>query len=271
MIGDKRFFQEFFDGQIVKPETKAFKLFKILLVSIVSVAGLLLFMLKVCGWPELLLLITGLIWNVFTSLDKKLSIPLSIVVALLHFFIAAKFKLYAIAFIYIAVYLPLQLIATSKDYSEGNFVQIKKKIADINMIVFYLIVIAMFEVLALIDTNIGANLVVFDSLSATLLVCSAILRNERYSEYYAMRIFAIIASILLWVLVLMNYSVGTAVVLIMLYASYLVYDLVNCIVQHKTYLNQYMLQVKKHDQIENKPLIQKKLVAYKKSKPAKID
>ena len=40
MINDYRFFQEFFDGQIVKEESDRYKLFKIMLISCFSAAGL---------------------------------------------------------------------------------------------------------------------------------------------------------------------------------------------------------------------------------------
>ena len=40
MIGEYRFFQEFFDGQIIQEETDSYKMFKIVLFSLFSALGL---------------------------------------------------------------------------------------------------------------------------------------------------------------------------------------------------------------------------------------
>ena len=95
VIGEYRFFQDFFDGQIVKGESERFKLFKVLLFSIVSTIGLFLTFMGVFGYAELILLMLGIIWNVFSGLGKKVSYLISIVVALIYAFFCINFRIYA--------------------------------------------------------------------------------------------------------------------------------------------------------------------------------
>ncbi len=269
MIGEYRFFQEFFDGQIVQEESEKYKLFKILLFSCFSAAGLFFVFIELCNIAEFLLLELGLIWNIYSKLDNKISIFLGVCVGLLYFFFASNFALYSNCLVYIACYIPLQLIATTKDYSEGNFIQIKKKITDYNRILFFMFMIALFIFFWLFDASSGADFVVFDALTATLLVCSAILRNERYAEYYVFRIVALASSILLWILVIMEYgSLGTLAIILM-YSAYLIYDVVTYFVQHATYVNEYMIQVEKYEKIQDQLEIQEKLETYNKSKETK--
>ena len=74
MIGEYRFFQEFFDGQIVKEETERYKLFKIMLFSIFSAFGLFCVFAGFCGVVEFVLLELGMLWNIYSNIDKKISI-----------------------------------------------------------------------------------------------------------------------------------------------------------------------------------------------------
>lgn len=262
VIGEYRFFQDFFDGQIVKGESERFKLFKVLLFSIVSTIGLFLTFMGVFGYAELILLMLGIIWNVFSGLGKKVSYLISIVVALIYAFFCINFRIYANALIYLACYIPLQLIATTKDYEDGDFVQIKKRITDYNKILLVLFFITLFVVMLFFDILTGSRFIVFDGISATLLVCSALLRNERYFEYYIFRFFALFATILLWVLVLVEYSNTSAVAIIMMYASYLIFDIVSLIVENKTYINEYMIQQEKYQKIEDQLMVTEKLKVY---------
>ena len=78
MIGEYRFFQEFFDGQIIKEDTDGYKMFKVLLFSFASVIGLFLVLAGFCNAAEFLLLELGMIWNFYTK----------------HFITTIKFTLY---------------------------------------------------------------------------------------------------------------------------------------------------------------------------------
>lgn len=266
MIGEYRFFQEFFDGQIVKQESEKYKMFKLVLFSSFSVLGLFFVFAGICNIAEFLLLELGMLWNIYTGISKKISIALGVVVAFIYFFFTCNFAIYANGLVYISCYIPLQLIACAKDYSEGDFVQIRKKINDSNRILFFIFIMYLFIALLLFDVSLGARFEVFDALSATLLVCSAILRNERYNEYYLFRISAIICSILLWILVAVEYSYTGALLILLMYVSYLIFDVVNYFVQTKTYVNQYMVVCKEYENEENKIKVEDKLKVYKKSK-----
>ena len=51
--------------------------------------------------------------------------------------------------------------------------------------------------------------------------------------------------------------------------SYLIFDSVTCVYQHKTYINEYMIQESKYQEIEKAELIEQKLGVYKKFKETK--
>ena len=270
MIGEYRFFQEFFDGQIVKEESEKYKLFKIMLISVFLVVGLFFVFNGWCGIFPFLLLALGMIWNFYLKLDSRISFLLSIVVSFIYFYISCIYRVYANGLIYIALYIPFQLIANSKDYSEGDFVQIKKKITDLNKILFMVFCVLLFVVLFLVDYDFGARFILFDVFSATLLVCSALLRNERYFEYYIFRIVALISSIILWILVSVEYNSFETIVVVLMYSSYLIFDISQLIVQNKSYVNQYMLQVQMHEKQEDEKLVKVKLKEYEKINDGEI-
>lgn len=266
MIGEYRFFQDFFDGQIVKKETLAMKIFKISLFAAFTITAIVLLSLSYINWIGFALLELGMIWNLFLGLKNKFSIVLAVAVAFLYFVFTAIYGLYANALVYIACYIPFQLIASiTKDYSEGDFVQIRKKMTDYNKILFVMVFGILFVALSLFDVGYGSRFVAFDGLSATLLVCSAVLRNERYLEYYIFRFVALVTSIYLWISVAIEFGATIVIPIIMMYAAYFIFDAVSVIWQHKTYINEYMIESKKYKEIENSKKVKEKLEVYKKA------
>lgn len=270
MIGEYRFFQEFFDGQIVQEETDNYKMLKIILFSVFSAVGLFLVFVGICNVAELLLLELGMIWNIYSGINRKLSLALGVAVGFIYFFFASNFNVYANALIYVAIYIPLQMVAISKDYTEGSFVQIKKKITDYNKILFFTFLVLLFIVFLMFDGAMGSRFVVFDSLSATLLVCAAILRNERYSEYYIFRISALLASILLWILIAIEYNYTGALLILFMYVSYLIYDLSDLVYQHLTYKSQYTVEMEKYEKAMAEEIVDEKLKVYNKLKDSDV-
>lgn len=262
MINDYRFFQDFYDGQIVREESDNFKMFKILLFSVMSAIGLFMALMGICNYAELILLVVGMVWNFYTELNKKISILFAGIVGLIYFFFATNFNIFATALIYIAVYIPLQLIAMSREYEEGSFVQIRKRMNEYNTLLFFIFMVVLFVVLFLFDESVGARFVVFDSISATLLVCSAVLRNERYNEYFIFRIFALLSNIVLWVLVIDEYQYNGSFLILMMYVSYLIFDVGTYIYQNLTYENQYSLVQKQYIKVEEDKVIEEKLKVY---------
>lgn len=268
MIGEYKFFQEFFDGQIVKEESDRYKLFKLLLFSCFSAAGLFLVLAEFCNWTEFILLELGMFWNIYSNIDKKISLLLCVAVSLLYFFFAANFEVYSNGLIYIAAYIPLQMMALSKDYSEGSFVQLKKKISDYNKILFIMFFVGLLVVLSLFNYGVNGKFTLYDGIAAALLVCSAVLRNERYFEYYVFRIFALVMSLILWIMVAAEFGTTGTLCIIFMYLSYLIFDVVTFFYQSQTYVNQYMLQEEWQTKMENEKIISHKLKKYK-SKEAK--
>ena len=262
MIGEYRFFQEYFDGQIVKEESEKYKLFKILLFSCFSAVGLFFVFAEFCNWAEFVLLEVCMIWNIYSNIDKKISMILCLIVSLLYFFFASNFDVYSNGLIYIAAYIPLQMMALSKDYSEGSFVQIKKKITDYNKILFVMFFVGIFVVLSLFNYGVNGKYTLLDGLSASLLVCSAVLRNERYYEYYVFRIFALASSLVLWVSIASRYGTVGTLAIICMYLAYLIFDVVNFFYQSKTYVNQIMIQEQQFNKLVEQQIIQEKLQVY---------
>ena len=135
----------------------------------------------------------------------------------------------------------------------------------IEEIVFFALVTVIF---ALFSYNLGGRFIVVDAISAGLLVCSAVLRNERYFEYYIFRIFALLISIALWSSVLMEFGNLDAIPIIMMYAAYLIFDVTSFVYQRITYVNQYMVVVNKYKKQQNDKLAEEKIEIYKKSQIA---
>lgn len=264
MIGEYRFFQDFYDGQIVKPETEKYKLFKLLLVSCFSALGLFFVLAGFCGWAVFYLMIVGMIWNIYSELNKRLSLICCVFVGVVYFVFATKYQVYSNALIYVGCYIPLQLMALSKDYCEGSFVQIRKRITDYNKILFTMFFVALAVTLSLFSYAVDGEYSILDGMSASLLVCSALLRNERYYEYYLFRIFALIFTIILWILVGYKFGILESICIIFMYLSYLIYDVVTFFYQHKTYLNQYMVQELEYNKMINAQLVEEKLGIYQK-------
>lgn len=268
MIGEYRFFNEYFDGQIVKAESDKFKLFKLLLTSVFSAACLFLTAYGLVNPLLLCLLVLGMIWNFYSPLGKNVSLLFGVLVGIIYCITATTFRLYANAILYIGIYIPLQLMAVSKDYSEGDFVQVKKYITDLNKILFILFFALVTVTFALLSYNLGGRFIIVDAIAAGLLVCSAVLRNERYFEYYIFRIFALLISIALWVTVLIEFGNYDAIPIIMMYSAYLIFDVTNFIYQELTYVNQYMLVVDKYKKSQGDKLAEEKIKVYKKSQIA---
>lgn len=269
MIGEYRFFQEFFDGQIIKDESQKYKLFKVLLFSIMSAAGLFCVLAKFCNIAEFLLLEFGMLWNIYSDINKKISFIYSFIVTSIYFLFASNFGIYANAIVYVGCYMPFQLIALNKDYSEGAFIQIRKTITDFNKIIFVALFSILFVSLSLFNFGLDGRFSLLDGLSAALLICSAILRNERYFEYYVFRIFALVTSIILWVTILLKFGTTGTLCIILMYTAYLIFDIVTFIYQKKTYVNEYMLQVEQYEKIQQQIEIDEKIKVYNKALSSK--
>ena len=269
MTNDYKFFHEFFDGQITKPESDKFKMFKVMLFSLSLTIGVFCLIMGYSKIVPLFVLAFGMMWNFYAGLKNNISSLFSILVAFLYFYVACEYSLYSNCLIYVAFYIPFQQIANTKDYSEGDFVQIRKFISESNKILLFIFFLALTVCLTLMNFAVGASFVYLDAISAALLVCSAILRNERYSEYYIFRFLALIASIALWVMVGLEFGFSGTILIIVMYASYMIFDLVSMIYQRKTYINEYMQKQIEVKEIQKKKKVKEKTEIYEKMKQSK--
>lgn len=269
MTNEYKFFHEFFDGQIIIKESEKFKMFKILLFAIISSGGIFTLIMGYSNLIPIILLMLGMLWNIYSGLSNKISNLLSIVVAFLYFYVACNFSLFSNCLIYVACYIPLQHIANAKDYSEGDFVQIKKFISDSNKLLLFIFFSALSVVLILFNYAVGARFIYLDAISAALLVCSAILRNERYNEYYIFRILALIASITLWFMVLFEFGMVNSLAIILMYFAYLIFDVANLVYQRKTYTNQFLQKQQEVKKKSDQKLANEKIKIYEKMQKSK--
>lgn len=266
MINRKKFFYDFFDGQIVKADSNKYKMFKLMLTSLVSLFGLFCFLAGFCSPVVFLLLELGMIWNFYVKFNSILSVVFCVLVSSIYFVLASNFRLYANAVVYIGFYIPFQMIATTKTYYGGDFVQLKKAMTDKFQIVYVILAVFLSVILYMVDIANGARFAIIDSVSAGCLVASALLRNERYNDYYYYRAFALVLSMILWGLGAYEYWNFELVVVAVLYLTYLVFDVVTNVVHKHTYENEYMRICAEYKRQEDEKIIAKKLKTYNQSK-----
>ena len=85
----------------------------------------------------------------------------------------------------------------------------------------------LFIFISLIDYVAGGKFLIIDSISATFLVVSAIVRNERYFDYYIIRIVSLLFTLALWIVAYYEFNSKNILLLIIMYFSYLFYDIYN--------------------------------------------
>ncbi len=266
MINQKKFFYDYFDGQIVKPEGEKYKMFKLLITSFVSLFGLFCWLAGFCSPVVFILLELGMLWNFYVKFNSITSVVFCVLVSSIYFVLACNFRFYANAITYLGFYIPFQMIATTKEYYGGTFVQLKKEMTDKFQVLYIILAVFLSAVLYMIDIANGARFAILDAASAGCLVASALLRNERYNDYYYYRAFALILSMFLWGYGAYEYWNFELVVVAVMYLSYLVFDLVTNVVHKYTYENEYMKICEEYKKQEDEKVIAKKLKAYKNTK-----
>ncbi len=266
MENQKKFFYDYFDGQIIKEETNGYKMFKLMLTSLVSLFGLFCWLAGFCATAYFVLLVLGMIWNFYVKIDSKMAIVLCVLVSSIYFVIASNFRLYSNAMIYIGFYIPFQMFAMTKKYYGGSFVQIKKEMSDQHQVVYITLSVFLSVIFYMFNLGVGGRFALLDAASAGLLVATALLRNERYNDYYYFRMFALVLSIILWSVSALEYKNFELVIIAVMYLAYLIFDVATNVFQKNTYENEYMHLRKEYLEIENKTKVEAKLKAYKKSK-----
>ena len=266
MINQKKFFYDYFDGQIIKPDGEKYKMFKLVLTSLMSLFGLFCWLAGFCSPVVFLLLEFGMIWNFYVKFESKISVVFCVIVSSFYFVIACNFRFYANALVYIGFYIPFQMIASSKKYHNGSFVQIKKEMSDLFQVIYVVMAVFMSTALYKLNEGLGARFALLDAVCAGCLIASALLRNERYYDYYYYRMFALILSMILWGVGAYEYWNFELVVVAVMYLSYLIFDVVTNVVHKKTYENEYMKICEEYKKQEDEKIIAKKLKAYKNSK-----
>ena len=262
----KKFFCDYFDGQIIKEESNKYKMFKLMLTSLVSLFGLFCWLSGFCAPAYFVLLVLGMVWNFYVNLESKWAIAFCVFVSAIYFVIACNFRLYSNAVVYIGFYIPFQMFATTKTYYGGSFVQIKKEMEEVHQVIYIILAVLLSVIFYMFNLGVGARFAILDASTAGLLVATALLRNERYNDYYYFRMFALVLSIMLWLIAALEYKNFELVIIAVMYFAYLIFDVVTNVVQKNTYENEYMHLKEEYLEIENKLKVEQKMKAYKKSK-----
>ena len=116
MINQKKFFYDYFDGQIIKPDSEKYKMFKLVLTSLVSLFGLFCWLAGFCSPVVFLLLEFGMIWNFYVKFESKISVVFCVIVSSFYFVLACNFRFYANALVYIGFYIPFQMQQEMPDW-----------------------------------------------------------------------------------------------------------------------------------------------------------
>ena len=262
----KKFFYDYFDGQIIKEDGNKYKMFKLLLTSMVSLFGLFCWLAGFCTPVAFLVLEFGMIWNFYVKFNSWVSNVYCVIVSAIYFALAINFRFYAHAIIHIGFYIPFQMIASTKTYYNGTFVQLKKEMTELNKAIYVFIAVLLSVILYIFDIENGARFAILDSASAGCLVASAVLRNERYNDYYYYRAVALVLSMILWSVGAYEYWNFELVVIAVLYLTYLIFDVVTNVVHKSTYENEYMRICEEYRKVEEEKTIAKKLKTIKNSK-----
>ena len=95
METQKKFFYDYFDGQIIKEETNGYKMFKLMLTSLVSLFGLFCWLAGFCATAYFVLLVLGMVWNFYVKIESKMAIVFCVLVSSIYFVVASNFRLYS--------------------------------------------------------------------------------------------------------------------------------------------------------------------------------
>lgn len=229
------FSKDYVDDQ--KPYTKSDKVLyaKILIAGIFLALSIFITLLGYDRIIGVLILMVGIVWNLFMPLNNFYSLILSVVMGILYAVVCVSIGLVANAFLYLAYYVPLQFIAC-KNLGE-TFILKKKEFTNSESVFVLGYYILFFIGLYVFSSNLQNTLMCFvDSLTATLLAVSAFARNLRVGIYYHIRFIALGASIVMWALIVSGsvIFVGSWSILLM-YIMYLCHDIFMCIYEYRDY------------------------------------
>lgn len=250
-----------------KRENISYKLYdvKLSITCAFTAIALTMYLIGLINVPAVILILAGALWNFFVDINTMLSFLLSLAVGFLFAFFAIKDGLYVNALLYTAFYIPLQFIVwitnlKTKDMS----IKYDKKMTGSK--IYYAIVAFVVCFVGLFAFAVITNrqvLPLFDSFACCLLGLSAVLQSYMYREYYFIRPFAILVSILLWTftMLLNGVTVGSITVLT-LYVMYFGMDLISMIFWIKTMPSQDKEAVEKIDSEGHKMLVKEKIDEY---------
>lgn len=203
-----------------------------LVVTILSMAvGVTLFALDIVGLLSLSIILFGALWNFFTDSNRLFACIMAFLMCIVYGFLAGSLKVYGHAFLHIMFYLPTQLIYYYESQkSEDNSVRKDKKLTTAGYVGTVVSGWIMAFGLAIILYKIGDPFYIIDALSSTLLAVSVFLVNGKYKEYYPVRIAALVLALITWIVIAITVNfAGSAAIFILLFAMYIVMDIIEWI------------------------------------------
>lgn len=224
-------------GQLPNTHKDKLMFFKIMLASVAMFIVLFLTLAKFESYIGIVVLILGIVWNLFLPLNSIYSVLFSVLMGSVYAYICANSGLFANAFLYLAYYVPMQFMAYNS--LNQDFILQKKKLSEKESIFIFGFYIVFCIFLFLFSYSIsGIYLSLIDAGTATLLAISALLRNLRTHEFYLFRFISLIASILMWAIVASASNVfGGVYSIVVMYSLYLIYDFISMIYDKKYYVD----------------------------------
>ncbi len=241
---------------------------KLIVASIFAVFAIMLYLLNVINIPALCLIFAGVLWNFFVDINTFLAFLLALVVGVIYAMFSIIDGLYINALLYTIYYIPLQFIVWIMNLNSKDMSIRKDKKLSKNSI-YYICVLCIFSVVACFAFALLQQyqiLPLFDAVTATMLGLCAFLQSLMFREYYIVKPIALVLALSLWIYVgaINGWTIG-ALTIIMLYAMYLVLDIITMVFWLKTIpaVDKERLEVLDND--GHKTLVNEKMELYHKS------
>lgn len=227
MVNEYRFFYNFVDKKPKYLASEEFKIFKLLIVSLFSVIGLFFALSNFCSVFFFILFELSIIHLAYFDENSLLGLFLIFFISSLWVYVCVVFSVFANGFTHLSFIVPLSLVSASK--SKQNYIQIKKRITYCNAHLFLIFEVLLFLFIYFSDYSMGARFIIFDSLTACLLVGLQVLKTERYFEFYFFAIFTYSLEFIFWLVIYFEFNNLSALLIMLLQVFNLIFISANYI------------------------------------------
>lgn len=245
-------------NQLPFTDSDHFNMAKVFICSIFCTISVFLWLAGKDTILGVLIITLGAIWNLFLPLNKSYGLVMSILVGLVYGLVCYTMGLVANAFLYLIYYVPMQYMAIKN--MDDTFILKDKKLTNKESTFIFFYYILFFIWVYIFSKSVKNSIMCFmDSVSATLLALSALVRNLRVSTYYKFRFVSLAVSILMWAIIASgSISYSGALSILVMYIMYFVYEIACLIFEHRHYNSTTLLQEQEQKQKAKQDMAQKK-------------